>query len=312
MKYLKPLIFRPLYFVHIEDEINFIFASLIYRPLLKLLQPEHSEIKNDKFELLEYIRSGRVYFNGEIFTADPSAKIARAFKEMGAIFDKRKGGWKFTKIPPDVQIAIGVAKVNFRQMNAKILEMLDNIDINIIDHAAFTEAYETSLSLMNEDIDSTLQRISVPMNFTPGMKAEIAKQWGENLKLYIKNWAGDNILKLRQQVLINAANGHRAENLVDLIQRNYTVSRNKAKFLARQETSLLMSKFREQRYKDGGIQKYKWSGVMDERERPDHKLLENKIYTWDAPPVVDRKTGRRAHPGEDYNCRCVAVPVLEF
>jgi len=312
MKFLKPLIFREKYFAHIEDEINFIFEQLIYDPLLKLLQAEHSEIKNDKNLLLNFIRSGRVYFDGEIFTGERSAKITRAFLEMGAKYDKRRNGWKFSVIPAEVQSAVGIAQTNFKVMNQKILNLLDNIDINRIDLAPFKEAYENSLTLMNEDLDHTLKSINIPMKLTVDMKGKIAAAWGENLKLYIKNWTGENIIKLREEVLKNAARGQRAGNLVNLIQANYGVSKSKAKFLARQETSLLMSAFREERYKDGGINKYRWAGVMDERERPDHKLLENKIFTWDNPPVVDRKTGRRAHPGEDFNCRCIAVPLLEF
>ena len=46
--------------------------------------------------------------------------------------------------------------------------------------------------------------------------------------------------------------------------------------------------------------------------RKDHKRLNGKIFSWNDPPVIDTRTGRRGHPGDDYQCRCVAIPVFDF
>ena len=145
---------------------------------------------------------------------------------------------------------------------------------------------------------------------TAAQRQLIATQWGTNLDLYIKNWAADNILKLRKQITENTFAGRRAEDMVSLIRQNYGVGQRKAEFLARQETSLLMSKFHESRFKDIGSQSYIWSSSDDERVREDHKLLNGKIFSWDSPPVVDRRTGRTGHPGEDFGCRCVAIALI--
>lgn len=42
------------------------------------------------------------------------------------------------------------------------------------------------------------------------------------------------------------------------------------------------------------------------------KALNHKRFRWDNPPVVDEKTGRRCHPGKDYQCRCCALPVFNI
>jgi uncharacterized protein with gpF-like domain len=39
--------------------------------------------------------------------------------------------------------------------------------------------------------------------------------------------------------------------------------------------------------------------------------MNGKIFSFDNPPVVDKKTGRKANHSEDYNCRCVAIPALD-
>jgi SPP1 gp7 family putative phage head morphogenesis protein len=58
------------------------------------------------------------------------------------------------------------------------------------------------------------------------------------------------------------------------------------------------------------VSKYEWSGVMDRRERKSHRELEGKIISWDNPPDVGN--GRKCHPGQDYQCRCCAIPVFDI
>ena len=46
--------------------------------------------------------------------------------------------------------------------------------------------------------------------------------------------------------------------------------------------------------------------------RDSHRHLNGKRFSWNDPPVVDARTGRRCHPGQDYQCRCVALPVFDL
>lgn len=62
---------------------------------------------------------------------------------------------------------------------------------------------------------------------------------------------------------------------------------------------------------EGGFDRYVWTTKKDNRVRPDHARLEGRIINWNDPPVVDLRSGRRAHCGGDYNCRCVAAPLKE-
>ena len=53
---------------------------------------------------------------------------------------------------------------------------------------------------------------------------------------------------------------------------------------------------------ESGFQYYVWTTRKDDRVRPDHARLEGRIINWNDPPIVDLRSGRRRHPGEDYNC----------
>ena len=59
------------------------------------------------------------------------------------------------------------------------------------------------------------------------------------------------------------------------------------------------------RQKEAGVTEYIWQTAGDERVRPNHRSKDGKKFKWSNPPA---DTG---HPGQDYQCRCVAEPVLD-
>lgn len=115
-----------------------------------------------------------------------------------------------------------------------------------------------------------------------------------------------------KNTLISLINADAPQSLIaEKIQANFNLSKSKAKLIARDQTGKLNGKLNKYRQEQIGGKRYVWRGAMDHRERKDHKRLEGKTFDWSKPPVVDRATGRRGHPGEDYQCRCYAEMVLE-
>jgi SPP1 gp7 family putative phage head morphogenesis protein len=191
-------------------------------------------------------------------------------------------------------------------INKAINELAEKADETIK-----TLSFSTDLPLfaMNQDVSETL-----PIGIRPTLDARTAeklrKDYTESQKLNVKNWTPDQIQRLREMVE-RYQTSETNESLTDMIMKEWDVSANKANFLARQETSLFFSKFSMNRASSAGVRRYRWSTSHDVRVRDRHKELDGTIHSVDDPPVVDLKTGRRAHPGEDYNCRCAAIWVLE-
>ena len=163
----------------------------------------------------------------------------------------------------------------------------------------------------------SIKNITVGPQLTKEQAARIADEWQTNMKLWVKDFTEKEILKLRKDVKSSVFTGNRYESMVSKIQKSYGVSANKAKFLARQETSLLMTKFKETRYKDVGVNEYEWrcvAGSKNHPVRPAHKKLEGLRFSWDNPPITTApgEPVRRNNPGQDYNCRCFAKPIVRF
>ena len=104
-----------------------------------------------------------------------------------------------------------------------------------------------------------------------------------------------------------------------MIRQEWEVSANKAKFLARQETSLFISKIRDERYQSAGVEEYIWMSSGDARCREANKYggpshgpggpLHGKRFRFDNPPASGTH-GEHENPGIPFGCRCVARPVL--
>lgn len=103
------------------------------------------------------------------------------------------------------------------------------------------------------------------------------------------------------------------------IAANFKISKDRAALIARDQVGKLNGELNKYRQQQLGGERYIWRTSRDQRVRHprpgklggDHKRLEGKTFTWNKPPIVDTRTGRRAHPGEDYQCRCYAEMVLE-
>jgi SPP1 gp7 family putative phage head morphogenesis protein len=103
--------------------------------------------------------------------------------------------------------------------------------------------------------------------------------------------------------------GLRWESMVEQIQEDGDVTENRAKLIARDQTSKMNAAFSQERMEGVGIERYEWSTSQDERVRESHADMDGKVCDWDDPPDVD---GENVHPGEAINCRCVAIPVVDM
>jgi SPP1 gp7 family putative phage head morphogenesis protein len=207
-----------------------------------------------------------------------------------------------------------------KMLERKLAEIQKNIvhDINV----RSVDAKKT-VDSMEAGFKTVAKALEVQPELDARSREKLASEYSDNLKLYIQKFADQEIFSLREAVEENAREGYRFDKLIPKIKQRYGVSVRKAKFLARNETSIFMSKYHEQRYGEAGITDYIWSTSHDARVRPalfltpneraesgNHRVLDGRTFSFSNPPVVDPPTGRKANPGQDYNCRCVAIPVL--
>lgn len=315
------------YWEHISKQLQVIFFQEVLANVIKIIRSETKQpikVENSEAVLRSALRSGKIQYLNGVFSGSFNAKISSSLKEIGALFDKRSGVFKLPadKAPSWVLEEAWSYWIRARRahnmIEQELLSALEKVQAS---------RYDIDSSKMISSVDKgwreSAKKLGVQPQLSEAGKERLRTDYSENLNLYIKKWLKEDILSLRRDVQENAEAGYRFDALITKIQQRNEVSRNKAKFLARQETGLFMAKYREERFKAVGVTQYKWSTSHDARVRPaegltpaqrrhagNHRILDGRIFEYDNPPVVDPSTGRRGNPGSDFRCRCVDIPIL--
>lgn len=316
-KQLQPIKVNPKFDEDLEKEILLFFYKNIFAPLLEGVRTK--EIKktffNSKNDIESAIRSGKIQFSDGVFRGSFNAAIAKEFKSLGLKFDKRIGGYRkdLLNLPASIQVAIAQAESKYKLLASETIRKIDSIDYaEGLKDINFSDSYQKVIDNIDNNFIKTVNDvIGVKIDLTPEQKAIIAEEYSNNLKLYIKDFSDDLLPLLREDVELAVFRGIRADSLEEILIKRSGFTRNKAKFLAKQEISLLTSKYKESKYQSAGIKKYKWSTSKDSRVRQDHKDLDGKIFSFDDPPIENKDTGNRANAGEPFGCRCIAIPIIE-
>lgn len=120
--------------------------------------------------------------------------------------------------------------------------------------------------------------------------------------------------EVRRVVEEGWSKGRTVDDLADDVEKRFGVSESRARLIARDQIGKINAKVTEARHKEIGIEKFTWGTAGDERvrgnpaglypkARPSHWEREGKVFRYDDPP-------EGGNPGEDFQCRCVALPVI--
>lgn len=315
MRTLKPIRDFDSYSKPIARAIFKQLDEMIYGPLLSIIK-EAKEIHNARISALESsLHRGIMEYRDGYFVGPLTAAISKELRSYGAVYNKVRKVYylEIAQMPQNILQAIAAGNQASQSVLKKVQTFLRSIEGREIKAPKIEPLFDEVLDKLGKQFNITTKVVTdrdleIPIN--PKFADQIKEAYTDNLDKYIKEWHDQAILRLREKVSENVEAGFRAENLIDIIKLERGVSQRKAIFLAKQETSLMTASYREIRYKDIGVQKYVWSTSHDERVREDHKILNGHVFDFDHPPVTNQKTGAKNNPGEDYGCRCVAIPYV--
>lgn len=320
-KELKPIRERPADYDALETRIRHFLVEMIYEPIMAELLLEPATLKNAKGSpLLDALRAGSLILRGSVFEGRFSAEISRELKRLGGVWNTTSSTYKLPESSLSREI-LEAAAVGARRFEAKLRrideKLQQKLPANFADSLATEGLFEKLIGRKDAEIRKSLKNISVLPPLSEDAKKRLAAEWQGNMDLWITDFTEKEIRRLRLDIQAAAEKGQRYGSLVKAIQRSYGVSADKARFLARQETSLLVTKLKEVRYTEGNVHEYKWRCVVGSPAhpvRPAHKALDGKVFRWDTPPITTPpgEPPRRNNPGQDFNCRCAAIPIVKF
>ncbi len=205
-------------------------------------------------------------------------RLAVAFDKCAAHLDKQANSYDlYHRIS---QIASLTVKLNVREWKRAVK---DTLGIDLLDDYYAGEFYRQAL-----------------------------EAWTQMNVGLIKTIPSETLDKMREIVVTGYQNGKTTTSIVKEIQRAYSISRRHARLIARDQLGKLNADITKKQQQDAGVEEYEWSDSRDSRVRERHRELNGKRFRWDDPPVVDERTGRRCHPGQDFQCRCCSLPVFDI
>lgn len=333
-KKLKPVEFRDSWGKPIAKEVRDTFVKTLYDPLMEALDEEDPKENAKPSALERALRDGEVRYQAGTFTGKINAAISKEIKELGGRFTD--GHWRLLEqqMPENLRKACVANQSMLRRLadaiDKRLQDMAENARVAIenmsikslgiyaLDRTSdeFKSTVGKAMSVAPQDSLKREGQKMLKTDYIETRDLPIKQRLGAEIDSAVKEssryFAYGEIVKLRQDLSKMIAAGKPRGDVVKYIKSRMKVSDNRARFIGRQETSLYTSKLKEAQYKQAGINEYIWKTVGDSRVRHDHRILNKKRFSWDNPPVVDERTGKRAAPGEDFNCRCVAQPVVEW
>ena len=154
------------------------------------------------------------------------------------------------------------------------------------------------------------------------IKEEYDRILAENAKI-IKTLPEEIAKEVIEHISAKSFESSRPETIAKEI-RSYFPEHTRAKenLIARTEAAKCKAALTEARSKSIGVYWYVWHSTGDQRTRPAHALMNNVICCYNHQPspealakakgIYNGKTYGEYGPGNIFNCRCFAEPVIEL
>ena len=339
-QYIEPIIYRNAWHKPLADAIIAALIDAIFKPLYDATR-ESDRLDNAKYTPLESaLRNGTVQFTRGTFRGKLNAAISKEIKELGGKFFK--GAWRIASpsLPVNLQKAIAYNVAVMKAIEERVDKAFDampetfgriikNLDIESMGVEAlnpvsieFKHKLNKAISVMPDLGKSGERKLRLEYFDTEDkpIKIKCAWEYENSVMPACRDFSFDVIAKMRRNMKGLILGGRSRQELRTFIMEQLDANMTRARFIARQETALLTVEYKKIQYTNAGVNKYQWVTVgdhlvrgYDPKDKADHKSLDGNEYSWDSPPSASHfSTGKECHPGEDYNCRCQAKPIVEW
>lgn len=150
---------------------------------------------------------------------------------------------------------------------------------------------------------------------SPGLQEYLRASAEQNASL-IKSIPAEYLDRVSTLVVSNMRSGMRPGFIARALQEQFGVTERRAKFIARDQAGKIQGELAERQQKGAGFEYFRWLDSDDSRVRERHSDIAEKVtaygvgvYSWSNLPLSS--DGLPIKPGQDYNCRCTAIPVSD-
>lgn len=165
------------------------------------------------------------------------------------------------------------------------------------------------------------KNVTLQADFSQEMRDDLRVAVDENVRL-IRSIHKKYYAEIREAIVDSITEGQGMKDLVPAIQRIGKLTRERARFIAVDQTRKANVFISARKMREAGIKKFRWRhSAGSETPRPHHAAawkedgtggLNGGVFEIGNPPLIDLKSGERGLPGQLINCRCSMEPVIDF
>jgi len=187
-----------------------------------------------------------------------------------------------------------------RTLNLKVIGDLPDSAIERIAERHGLDVSQKSATIIKSQYKS-VTGVDIFFN-EPWLRPKLKTFTSSNVRL-IKGIRDEALKNLEGVIFRGVSRGQSLADIQKDVQKTLGVTKRRAKLIARDQTASLNGELTKLRQQEVGVTRYRWQTARDERVRDEHVDNSGQFFEWSDPP----STG---HPGEDINCRCIAIPVF--
>lgn len=226
-------------------------------------------------------------------------------KELALVFRQNEVITVDASISSQARIALNKLRRRFERLFARNATTIVESVFNGIDKAS-SATLGQSLRELSGGI--TLKTDAMPAALRQAMTAAIA----ENVQL-IKSIGQQYHTQIEGAVMRSLQPGGRGmADVREALNKYEGITDRRKDLIATNQVRRITATMQAERAKSAGITKFRWrhsGGGSDPREI--HLELDGQVFDIDEPPIID-SDGTRGLPGFLPNCKCVAIPIVEW
>lgn len=148
---------------------------------------------------------------------------------------------------------------------------------------------------------------TVRFKLTPAMNDAYQATIGENVGL-IRSIASEHLTQVEGHVMRAVQAGHDLHTLSNELQAQFGVTKDRAAFIARDQSSKAVAVTTRVRQTEMGLKTAVWlHSSAGKHPRPSHVAMSGKVYDVSKGAYLE---GKWTWPGVEINCRCVSRIVI--
>ena len=169
-----------------------------------------------------------------------------------------------------------------------------------------TQELKDKLSQLNIDAFQNAPKVEVKIDdiALDEKSKKIAQDYTYNMEFWVKKWEAKNIVKMREDILKMIGEGARVPKIAEYFEKRWKVAKDKALFLAVNESHLAASVIKAADYQALGANSFVWGRSSSREKRELHKTYYGQTFSFDDPPILDEKLGVKGLPRQIWNCKC--------